>query len=110
MLPVGDQTQCAESDREYITRFARRMVTDWGMSRLGLSVLSSVGPVRSDDPDVCAETARLVDEARATAAGLLADRRPLVEVLARRLLSDEAIDGDSVRRLVDEFARELVSW
>ncbi|MBO0706912.1 MAG: ATP-dependent zinc metalloprotease FtsH, partial [Candidatus Dormibacteraeota bacterium] len=100
-ITFGRVTSGAENDLEKATDVARRMVVRWGMSeRLGAVTLAPAPslPVGVDGGQapyseataaaVDEEVRRLVEEAHATARRVLVERRPTLEVLARRLMDE----------------------
>ena len=116
-LIYGEIATGAVSDLNQANRIARRMVTDFGMSRLGRVFY----PDQGDNPflpgaglldgrrDYSEETAReidlevrqIVDQALDQVRGILKDRRPALEALAQRLVETEVITGPELRTLLD---------
>jgi len=93
MLLDGDYTHGASGDIASATDLATRMVTAWGMSRLGVSAL---------DPDrafglgekIHAEVESLVNEGLERAREILREHRGLLEKVVAELLDEETIDLD----------------
>jgi cell division protease FtsH len=99
ILLGGDFTQGASSDIASATGLARRMVAEWGMSKLGLA---AVGPEHAGSglvERVHAEADGLMTDALARARAVLDEHRPLLEAVVADLLADETIDLDRMREL-----------
>ncbi len=104
-LVYGTITTGAESDIQQLTQIARHMVGRWGMSEaIGpLAVLRSDGdgpllPGASETSEhtqrvIDEETHRIVSDALAEVARLLAEHRDQLESLARALLAAETLDA-----------------
>ncbi len=115
-ITFGDLSTGASDDLVRNTELARKMVREWGMSdRIGPMAWGSQGMVFLGEDimqsrDYSDETSRVVDEEverilreqedRATA--LLTKYRSGLEAVADALLEHESIDGNEVKRLVDE--------
>jgi cell division protease FtsH len=117
----NEPTTGAENDLEEATKLARRMVGSWGMTE-------DIGPVHFDDGSsnvflgrdlvqtrnfaeataarLDEATARLVVDARRTAAQIVSTRRVELDEIVTQLLEHETISGDDVRRVVGEHAQE----
>ena len=98
LLLDGDFTQGASGDLQSATALATRMVTEWGMSTLGLAAM---GPEHSEPGVVRSEVDRLLATALETARKVLAEQRALLETVVAELLDEETIDGE---RLADIWA------
>ena len=113
-LIFDEMTGGAASDIEKVTRLARRMVVDLGMSELGPV---SFGPVwettewgRSylepaqvssrTKAKIDSEVKRLVDEAHEQARSLLKEHKQKLTRVAEQLVKVETIDGDEFERLM----------
>ena len=99
ILLHGDFTQGASSDIASATSLAQRMVAEWGMSSLGLA---AVGPEHAGSgllERVHAEADSLMTDALGRARAVLAEHRPLLEVVVADLLADETIDLDRMQEL-----------
>jgi cell division protease FtsH len=95
-----DMTTGAERDIQHITRIARHMVGQWGMSeRVGLvAVLSDGDPMDNFSPRIRElvddEVLRIVDEAHKDVLALLQRERARLDSLAEALLEHETLDED----------------
>jgi cell division protease FtsH len=98
LLLDGDFTQGASGDLASATALATRMVTEWGMSGLGLAAM---GAEFSEPGVVRSEVDRLLGEALETARKVLGEQRGLLESVVAELLDEETIDGE---RLADIWA------
>ncbi|MEO1002964.1 MAG: ATP-dependent zinc metalloprotease FtsH [Cyanobacteria bacterium J06638_7] len=112
----NEVTQGASSDLELVARIAREMVTRYGFSPLGPLALEADGPevflgrdwLRSQ-PHYSEDTGSRIDDqvreqacaALDQAVALLEPRRDLMDELVNLLISEETIDGDRFRRLVE---------
>lgn len=107
----------ASSDIKQATDFARRMVTNWGMSKelgprtfgqkeelvfLGreISEQRDYGETIADKID--AEVGRIIREAYANAIKLLSDNRAKLEQLANALLEKETLEGDELDKVFNQ--------
>jgi cell division protease FtsH len=109
-LTQKDITTGAGNDIERATELARRMVCEWGMSRLGpLSYGGKDEPVflgrdfaqRSDYSEDTAlqidrETQRLVNEGYQKATQVFTEQRPVLDRISRELLEHESLDGEAI--------------
>ncbi|MGB6365581.1 MAG: ATP-dependent zinc metalloprotease FtsH [Thermoanaerobaculia bacterium] len=106
----------AANDLERSTDLARRMVTEFGMSKAlgpvryagpaGSGYLGNQAAARSLSPDIenliDAEIRRLLDEAEETALELIRTHEAALHEIARVLQENEVIAGDTVARIVAE--------
>jgi cell division protease FtsH len=113
-LIFGDVTTGAENDFREATKLARRMVSDWGMSKLG--PLASSGEQRNvflgeelsrgrefsehTAQEIDAEIKRILNEAYDRAVKTLKDHRTELDRLATRLLEKEDLEADEVMELL----------
>ncbi|MCP5304763.1 MAG: ATP-dependent metallopeptidase FtsH/Yme1/Tma family protein [Chromatiaceae bacterium] len=111
---IGEITTGAENDLIQATRLARRMVTAWGMSELGLAAYESSGEDRflgyelgqgrpySEDTArrVDAEIERLLSESHDAVRRLLEAARERLDRLASALLEKETVEYDDLLRLL----------
>ena len=106
-LIFGDITSGAENDLKKATEWARRMVTEWGMSeKLGQVALTHASAF-SNEPGVSEAMAEEIDnEIRSivnagyqTALGILTEHRAAQERIASKLIQVESIDGAELQAL-----------
>jgi cell division protease FtsH len=111
---IGDITTGAEDDLRQATDLARRMVTSWGMSHLGLAAYERGGEDRFLGYDLAQprayseETARQIDNAvheileqsHRRILDLLDRAREPLERLADALLTQETLSQDELSRLL----------
>jgi cell division protease FtsH len=112
---MGDVTTGAENDLEMVTRLARKMVCEFGMSRrLGHMTLGRrhgplfLGRDIVEERDYSEETARVIDEeiriivnkAYEKAKALLEQNRDKLSLLAQTLLEKETLEVSEVRQLL----------
>jgi len=117
-IALGEISTGAQNDLQRATDIARAMVTQFGMSdELGIVNYESarrnvfldipMGPERGAYGDdtaqrIDAEVKRLLDDAHDSARHIIADRRHLLEMVTRRLLEKEVIEGDELRQIIAE--------
>jgi len=113
-VAIGEITTGAESDLLQATRLARRMVTSWGMSELGLAAYDSssedrfLGYELGQGRTYSEDTAKRIDEAvgalleerHAAVRRLLEDARDRLDRLAEALLTQETVEYDELERLL----------
>jgi cell division protease FtsH len=108
----------AQNDLERATEIARKMVMEFGMSRLGrvnyresnrspfLAMASGEESVRHCSEqtmrEIDQEVRRFIDEAIERVRHILDVRRPALEAITRRLMDVESIDSEELKRLMDE--------
>jgi len=96
----GDFTQGASGDLKAATDLATAMITDYGMSPMGLAALSaerlSTGTTLDE---VNAEVNRMLEQALAAARTLLDTHSGLLEVVAGALLDEETLMLADLQRL-----------
>ncbi|MCC7083098.1 MAG: ATP-dependent zinc metalloprotease FtsH [Burkholderiales bacterium] len=110
-IVFGDRTTGAENDIEQATSLARRMVTRWGMSDLGLiqfaprdnPYLGGSGAYAGAKPfseqtalAIDTEVARIIDQSHVEATRLLTAHRHALDALAQALLTHESLDEQEV--------------
>jgi cell division protease FtsH len=114
-LTQEDITTGAGNDIERATDLARRMVCEWGMSRLGpLAYGSKEEPVflgrefaqRADySPDTAEqidrEVQRLVNEGYQKAVAILTEHRAVLDKISHDLLEHESLDGEAVYATIE---------
>ncbi len=115
-LVFDDVSTGAQNDLKEATTLARRMVGLWGMSDdpgpyfiglgeehvfLGREITREGGDI-SDDLLQRAETStqRLLNDAEATAARILARERPALDRLAERLIAEETLDAADIAAII----------
>jgi cell division protease FtsH len=93
----------ADSDIQQLTRIARGMVTQVGMSELGLVAMNTDRQEYSETiaAQIDREVRKIVKECHQQAIELLQSHRPLMDLLADILVDKETIDGDEFRQIVD---------
>ncbi|HVT76014.1 MAG TPA: hypothetical protein VHD87_03210, partial [Acidimicrobiales bacterium] len=115
-IVFGDLSTGASDDLVRNTELARKMVREWGMSdRIGPMAWGSQGMVFLGEDlmhtrDYSDETSRVVDEEverilreqEQRATDLLTKYRGGLDAVASALREHESIDGEEVKRLVDE--------
>jgi cell division protease FtsH len=113
-IALDEITTGAESDLVQATRLARRMVTRWGMSNLGLVAFQAdeqqpfLGYELSQGRDFSENTAalidtevrRLLDESHDAAHTLLTDAREKLDRLVNALLQEETIDQEELEKVL----------
>jgi cell division protease FtsH len=100
-------TTGAHDDLQRATEMARRMVTEWGMSPLGLRTFSGTGAdsLGRDHSERMAwavdeEVERLIAEAEQRARQTLVEYRDALQAVARRLLEVETMEASEMAALV----------
>ena len=117
-MVFSDVSTGAQNDLERATRIARRMVTEFGMSRLGRvhfgsrqtspflanAVSDDRGSMLSEETarEIDREVRRIIEENMARAREILEARRSALEALARRLLDVESVDATELKQIVEE--------
>lgn len=115
-IALGEISTGAQNDLQRATDIARAMVTEWGMSDvlgavnydgqkrnkfLDISLGPERGAYAEDTAKVIdAEVKRIMTDAHNEARKILRDRRDLLELVTRRLLDQEVMEGDELRRLL----------
>jgi len=113
---LKDITTGAMNDLSEVTRIARKMVCDYGMSqRLGnLTFGKSHGPVflgrdLTREKDYSEDTAKLVDDevkkivdkCYSRAKDIIEENKDKLKLLANALLDKEVLDAEEVRKTID---------
>jgi cell division protease FtsH len=113
---MAQMTTGASNDFERATDMARRMVTQWGMSKelgtmvygenegevfLGRSITTHKNMSEETMRRVDAEIRRIIDEQYSLARKLIEDNRDKVETMAKALLEWETLDADQVNDIMD---------
>jgi cell division protease FtsH len=115
-IAIGEISTGAQNDLQRATDIARAMVTRFGMSEelgtvnyeparrnafLDIPMGPDRGPYGEDTAErIDAEVKRLLEEAHDRARQIIVDRRQLLEMVTRRLLEKEVIEGEELRRLI----------
>jgi cell division protease FtsH len=117
-IVFGEISSGATSDLEKANQIARRMVKEFGMSRLGrINYRDGSGPAflggsgygdgdrysEQTAHEIDLEVRRILDEATREVRAILQTRRPALEALALRLIDKEVIEGEELRQLIEEF-------
>jgi cell division protease FtsH len=111
---IGEISTGAENDLVEATRLARRMVTRWGMGKLGPIAFRAdeqqpfLGYELSQRPDyseataaqIDAEVQRLLGEAYEEVRGRLSAHRESLDRLVAALLRDETVDANDLNRIL----------
>ncbi len=115
-IAFDDISNGASSDIQQVTKLARHMVCDWGMSELGpiaygensdtvflgreISRTENFSEATAQKID--AEVRRIVDEQYARATAILTERRAALDGIAEALLQYETIEGKHVMEIIKE--------
>jgi len=113
-IVFGEVTTGAENDLVEATRLARRMVTRWGMSKLGLAAFKTdeqqpfLGYEISQGRDyseataarIDQEVARLLEEGHEGVRRCLTDSREKLDRLVDALLQEETVSSDELNRIL----------
>jgi cell division protease FtsH len=95
----GDFTQGASGDLAAATSLALRMVTQWGMSSLGLAATHPEMTGMAPTEKVMAEVDRMLAEALDGARALLAEQRTLFDAVVTELLAEDTVDLDRLQAI-----------
>jgi cell division protease FtsH len=106
ILLHGDFTQGASGDLQQATALAFRMVTEWGMSSLGLAAM---GPESAEPGVIRGEVDRLLGVALDQSRSVLAENRELLERVVAELLLEETIDGERLADIRDRIEDEATA-
>jgi cell division protease FtsH len=110
LLLDGDFTQGASGDLQSATGLAMQMVTQWGMSDLGLMALDPDRIVFGGIGDkVHAEVDGMLGEALQSARRVLADHRPLFDAVVKELLDEDTVDVDRLKAIWAEVEGVVVA-
>jgi len=113
-LVLNDISNGASGDIKMVTKIARHMVCDWGMSPLGMvaygessdtvflgrEITRSQAYSEETARKIDAEVFRIVNEQYARATEILATRRPALDKVAQALLEHETIEGKHVMEIL----------
>jgi cell division protease FtsH len=115
-IALGEISTGAQNDLQRATDIARAMVTEWGMSdELGAINYNGHGrqrfldiPFGPERGNYAEDTAKLIDrevkrimsDAHGEARRILTEKRDMLEVVTRRLLEKEVMEGDELRAIL----------
>ena len=99
ILLEGDFTQGASGDLASATGLALRMVTQWGMSSLGLAATHPEMTGMAPSEKVLAEVDRMLAEALDGARALLVEKRTLFDAVVTELLAEDTVDLDRLQTI-----------
>jgi cell division protease FtsH len=122
-IAIGEITTGAESDLVEATRLARRMVTRWGMTKLGPIAFRAdeqqpfLGYELTQRPDyseataaeIDAEVKRLLEEAHDEVRRRLTAAREQLDKLVEALLKEETVELDELTRILGSRHQTEVS-
>ena len=95
----GDFTHGAAGDFQSATRLATQMVTEYGMSDLGVAAVNTDRMWGEEAAAVSAEVRRILDDALAAARALVDHHGELLDRVVAELLVDETLSLADLRRL-----------
>lgn len=112
---LGDISSGAAGDIKQITKIARHMVCDWGMSPLGPIAFGDnqdtvfLGREITRNENVSEETARkidqeihrIIDEQYQRAKAMIIEKRAALDKIAEALLEHETIEGKHVLEIIE---------
>jgi len=115
-LVMGDVSSGAAGDIKQVTKIARHMVCDWGMSPLGMiaygesqdtvflgrEITRSQTYSEETARKIDAEVFRIVDEQYRRAKDIITSRRDVLDKIAVALLEHETIEGKHVLEILKE--------
>ena len=117
-LIFNERTTGAHSDIQQVTTYARRMVTDYGMSeKLGTRTFGNkqemvfLGREISEQKDyserfaleIDKEINKLIEEAYGTAMKILTDNKSKLKQLANKLIAQETLEGPELEKVFGEI-------
>jgi cell division protease FtsH len=123
-LIFNEVTTGAYDDIKRATEFARRMVTDFGMSdKLGPRTFGDkqemvfLGREIAEQKDygdkladaIDAEINRIIQQARDTAKAILTKNRSKLELIAKKLIAEETLEGEELEALFKELTPQATS-
>ncbi len=115
-LVFGEMSTGPQDDLERVTKIARQMVTQWGMSErlgprtfgkreemvfLGREISEQRNYSEKVAEEIDEEVRRLVDEAYQSASKVLVERRAKLNQIAKHLVEVETIEGEALATLFD---------
>ncbi|HZI37455.1 MAG TPA: AAA family ATPase [Acidimicrobiia bacterium] len=100
LLLNGDFTQGASGDLQQATALATQMVTQWGMSNMGLVAMDRDRIMFGGIGDkVHAEIDAMLNEALEGARTLLSEHRQLFDAIVKELLDEDTIDVERLKAI-----------
>ena len=115
-LVFGEMSTGPQDDLERVTKIARQMVTQWGMSErlgprtfgkreemvfLGREISEQRNYSEKVAEEIDEEVRRIVDEAYQSASKVLVERRAKLDQIAKHLIEVETIEGEALATLFD---------
>jgi cell division protease FtsH len=113
-LVFGEMTTGPQDDLERVTKIARQMVTQWGMSErlgprtfgkreemvfLGREISEQRNYSEKVAEEIDDEVRRIVDEAHQSASKVLVENRAKLDQIAKHLIEVETIEGEALATL-----------
>ena len=113
-LVFGEMSTGPQDDLERVTKIARQMVTQWGMSErlgprtfgkreemvfLGREISEQRNYSEKVAEEIDEEVRRIVDEAYQSASKVLVERRAKLDQIAKHLVEVETIEGEALATL-----------
>ncbi|MGH9156040.1 MAG: ATP-dependent metallopeptidase FtsH/Yme1/Tma family protein [Acidimicrobiales bacterium] len=92
----GDFTQGAASDFASATHLAVAMVTEYGMSDLGVASRAALTPFGAHTDEVNTAVSAMLERALDTARQVVADNLALIKVIVAQLLIEETVTRDEL--------------
>ena len=100
LLLDGDFTQGASGDLQQATQLATQMVTQWGMSNMGLVAMNADRIMFGGIGDkVHGEIDAMLNEALEGARTLLTEHRELFDAIVKELLDEDTIDVERLKAI-----------
>ena len=125
-IALGEISTGAQNDLQRATDIARAMVTQFGMSEelgtvnyegsrrnafLDIPMGPERGPYGEDTAQrIDSEVKRLLEDAHDRARQVINERRQLLEMITRRLLEKEVIEGDELQELIAQADCAISSY
>ncbi|MGD8699135.1 MAG: cell division protein FtsH, partial [Gemmatimonadales bacterium] len=120
-IVFGEMSTGAQNDLSRVTEIARSMVSEYGMSEalgpityesrardmLGYRGSLEAEPVQHSEEtrkEIDREVRRIVDGAHDHVHDLLMRERTALDAVAQRLLEKEVIEGDELRKILEQYA------
>jgi cell division protease FtsH len=113
-LVFGDITTGPSNDLQVVTALARAMVTRWGMSEKvgpmalenddGQTIIGGVSEEQHSDNNssrlVATEVKKIIDEGLQTASTILKQHRPLLDIIAKKLIEVETLEQPEYEAII----------